>query len=117
MGRHWDTRGGTAVAPRLTDADPASLVDASGENLDPDRVWSAMMANENPGNGERSVAVGTLDMPVWDAPAKIAGEPVFRLLAQRHGARRHGLDPDAEATVKTLTGALNAVTAAAAGSP
>src|SRR5215831_3874620 len=29
-------------------------------------------------------------------------------------ARRHGLGPDAEATVKTLTGALNAVTAAAA---
>jgi uncharacterized protein (DUF302 family) len=32
-------------------------------------------------------------------------------------ARRHGLGPDAEATVKTLAGALNAVTAAAAGSP
>src|SRR5215470_3482520 len=32
-------------------------------------------------------------------------------------ARRHGLGPDAEATVKTLTGALHAVTAAAAGSP
>jgi len=48
-GERWDTRGGTAVAPRLTDADPASLVDATGENLDPDRVWSAMMANEKPG--------------------------------------------------------------------
>jgi uncharacterized protein (DUF302 family) len=32
-------------------------------------------------------------------------------------ARRHGLGPDAEATVKTLAGALAAVTAAAAGSP
>jgi uncharacterized protein (DUF302 family) len=32
-------------------------------------------------------------------------------------ARRHGLDPDVEATVKTLAGALAAVTAAAAGSP
>jgi uncharacterized protein (DUF302 family) len=31
-------------------------------------------------------------------------------------ARRHGLGTDAEATVKTLAGALNAVTAAAAGS-
>src|SRR5215468_603125 len=32
-------------------------------------------------------------------------------------ARRHGLDRDAEPTVKTMTGVLNAVTAVAAGSP
>src|SRR5215475_14274116 len=32
-------------------------------------------------------------------------------------ARRHGLGPDSEATVKTMTGVLNVVTAAAAGSP
>lgn len=31
-------------------------------------------------------------------------------------AKRHGLSPDVEATVKTMTGALHAVTAAAAGS-
>jgi L-alanine-DL-glutamate epimerase-like enolase superfamily enzyme len=73
-------------APRLREADPASLLDGSGENLDPDRVWAAMMANEKPGgHGERSVAVGTLDMAVWDAVAKIAGKPLFRLLADRHG--------------------------------
>src|SRR5690348_5659116 len=72
-------------APRLRDADPASLLDMTGENLDPDRVWAAMMANEKPGgHGERSVAVGTLDMAVWDAVAKIAGKPLFRLLAERH---------------------------------
>jgi len=75
-------------APRLLAADPASLLDASGENLDPDRVWAAMMANEKPGgHGERSVAVGTLDMAVWDAVAKIAGKPLFRLLAERHGVQ------------------------------
>jgi L-alanine-DL-glutamate epimerase-like enolase superfamily enzyme len=73
-------------APRLLEADPASLADATGENLDPDRVWAAMMANEKPGgHGERSVAVGTLDMAVWDAVAKIARQPLFRLLAERHG--------------------------------
>ena len=73
-------------APRILEAEPASLADASGENLDPDRVWAAMMANEKPGgHGERSVAVGTLDMAVWDAVAKIAGKPLFRLLAERHG--------------------------------
>ena len=73
-------------APRVLEADPATLLDATGENLDPDRIWSTMMANEKPGgHGERSVAVGTLDMAVWDAVAKIAGKPLFRLLAERHG--------------------------------
>jgi len=73
-------------APRVLEADPASLLDATGENLDADRVWAAMMINEKPGgHGERSVAVGTLDMAVWDAVAKIAGKPLFRLLAERHG--------------------------------
>jgi len=73
-------------APRIMDAAPASLLDETGDNLDPDRIWAAMMANEKPGgHGERSVAVGTIDMAVWDAVAKIAGEPLFRLLAERHG--------------------------------
>ena len=44
------------------------------------------MTNEKPGgHGDRSVAVGTIDMAVWDAVAKIAGKPLFRLLAERHG--------------------------------
>ena len=73
-------------APRLLEADPATLLDASGDNLDPDRVWACLMQNEKPGgHGERSVAVGTLDMAIWDAVAKIAGVPLFRLLAARHG--------------------------------
>src|SRR5579872_5939789 len=75
-------------APRLMQADPASLLDDSGDNLDPDRVWSTLMRNEKPGgHGERSVAVGTIDMAVWDAVAKIAGKPLFRLLAERHGLK------------------------------
>ena len=73
-------------APRILEAEASSLLDDAGTNLDPDRVWAAMMNNEKPGgHGERSVAVGTLDMAVWDAVAKIAGKPLFRLLAERHG--------------------------------
>jgi D(-)-tartrate dehydratase len=72
-------------APRVLEAEPALLVDETGDNLDPDRVWAAMMRNEKPGgHGDRSVAVGTLDMAVWDAVAKIAGKPLFRLIAERH---------------------------------
>ena len=73
-------------ASRLRDADPRTLLDDAGDNLDPDRVWATLMRNEKPGgHGERSVAVGTIDMAVWDAVAKIAGKPLFRLLAERHG--------------------------------
>ena len=52
----------------------------------PHKVWAAMFTNEKPGgHGERSVAIGTIDMAVWDAVAKIAGKPLFRLLAERQG--------------------------------
>ena len=73
-------------APRLLEADPKTLLNDAGDNLDPDHIWATLMRNEKPGgHGERSVAVGTIDMAVWDAVAKIAGKPLFRLLAERHG--------------------------------
>src|SRR5256884_9187023 len=73
-------------APRLKEADPKSLLDADGSNLDPDKVWAAMMSNEKPGgHGERSVAVGTIDMAVGGAVAKIAGKTLFPRLADGHG--------------------------------
>jgi D(-)-tartrate dehydratase len=75
--------------PRLRAAAPESLLDESGENFDPHRVWATVMRNEKPGgHGERSVAVGVLDMAVWDAVAKIAGAPLYRLLANRYRAGR-----------------------------
>jgi L-alanine-DL-glutamate epimerase-like enolase superfamily enzyme len=73
--------------PRLLEADPKDLVDETGDNLDPHKIWATLMRNEKPGgHGERSVAVGTIDMAVWDAVAKIAGLPLFRLLAERYGS-------------------------------
>jgi L-alanine-DL-glutamate epimerase-like enolase superfamily enzyme len=72
--------------PRILEADPRTLLDDSGDNLDPHRIWACMMRNEKPGgHGERSVAVGTVDMAVWDAVAKIASRPLYRLLAERYG--------------------------------
>jgi L-alanine-DL-glutamate epimerase-like enolase superfamily enzyme len=74
--------------PRLLEADPSTLQNDAGDNLDPQRIWSALMRNEKPGgHGERSVAVGTIDMAVWDAVAKIAGRPLFHLLAEQHGVQ------------------------------
>ncbi|ODT58522.1 MULTISPECIES: mandelate racemase/muconate lactonizing enzyme family protein [Paracoccus] len=73
-------------ADRILQAAPDSLLTDAGDNLDPHRIWAAMMANEKPGgHGERSVAVGTIDMAIWDAVAKIAGKPLFRHLAALHG--------------------------------
>lgn len=73
-------------APRLLAAPDGALADDSGTNLDPLRAWAVMMAGEKPGgHGERCVAVGTLDMALWDAVGKIAGLPLHRLLAGRFG--------------------------------
>lgn len=69
---------------RVLEADPETLIDRNDHNLDPFAVWTALMTNEKPGgHGERSVAVGTIDMAVWDAVAKIDGKPLWRLLAER----------------------------------
>jgi L-alanine-DL-glutamate epimerase-like enolase superfamily enzyme len=71
---------------RILEADPKTLMDEKSDNLDPTRIWECMMTNEKPGgHGERSVAVGTIDMAIWDAVAKIAEKPLFRLLAERYG--------------------------------
>jgi D(-)-tartrate dehydratase len=71
--------------PRLMEADLKTLIDDTGENLDPFRIWNTLFKNEKPGgHGERSVAIGTIDMAVWDAVAKIAGKPLYRLLADRY---------------------------------
>lgn len=72
--------------PRVLEAAPESLINDAGDNLDPHKIWATMMSNEKPGgHGERSVAVGTIDMAVWDAVAKIAGKPLYQLLAEQYG--------------------------------
>ena len=72
--------------PRLLDAPPESLLADDGANFDPVSAWNIMMANEKPGgHGERSVAVGVLDMALWDLVAKIEGLPLYQLLGERYG--------------------------------
>lgn len=72
--------------PRILEAPADSLLDEAGDNLDAHKIWATMMTNEKPGgHGERSVAVGTMDMAIWDAVAKIAGKPLYQLLAERYG--------------------------------
>ena len=73
-------------APRLMQASAQDITTGDGANLDPFRAWAVMMTGEKPGgHGERCVAVGTLDMALWDAAAKIANMPLHRFLAGRLG--------------------------------
>src|SRR5215211_2425183 len=77
--------------PRLLEVDPRSLLTDDGDNLDPHKIWATLMTGEKPGgHGERSTAVGVLDMAVWDAVAKIEEKPLYRLLAERY----HGGEVD-----------------------
>ena len=70
--------------PRLEAAEEAEITDPETGLLDPMRVWPILMRNEKPGgHGERSAAVGVLDAALWDAAAKAAGVPLWRLLADR----------------------------------
>ncbi|HEY7229917.1 MAG TPA: enolase C-terminal domain-like protein [Pseudolabrys sp.] len=70
--------------PRILAADPTSLLDASGNNLDPTKILACMMRREKAGgHSERSIAIGTIEVAVWDAVAKIADKPLRLVLAER----------------------------------
>jgi len=86
-------------APRLLAMVDKDLATADGRTIDPFRAWATMMADEKPGgHGERCVAVGTLDMALWDAAAKIADIPLYQLLGEMTGR------PAADATVPVYAG-------------
>jgi L-alanine-DL-glutamate epimerase-like enolase superfamily enzyme len=73
--------------PRVLETPPSDLLDELGTNLDPVKIWTAAMRNEKPGgHGERCVAMGALDMAVWDAVAKIQSVPLWRLFSSEDTA-------------------------------
>ena len=73
------------LIPRIMSAEPDDVLDETGANFDPVKIWNRMMANEKPGgHGDRAVAAGALDMAVWDVVAKVAELPLWRLLADRY---------------------------------
>ena len=69
--------------PRILSAGPETLLDESG-NLDPAKILACMMQREKAGgHSERSIAIGTIEVAVWDALAKIVDKPLHGLLAER----------------------------------
>jgi L-alanine-DL-glutamate epimerase-like enolase superfamily enzyme len=72
--------------PRVLKAEPTSLLNQAGDNFDPDKILAVMMRNEKSGgHSERSIGIGTIEVALWDAIAKIAGKPLHVLLAERYG--------------------------------
>ena len=75
--------------PRILGADPRALLDQPQENFDPGKILAVMMQREKSGgHSERSIAIGTIEVAVWDAVAKIAGQPLHRMLAERYNDGR-----------------------------
>lgn len=71
--------------PRILNAEPHSLFNEAGDNFAPEKILAVMMRNEKSGgHSERSIGIGTIEVAVWDAVAKIAGKPLHRLLAERY---------------------------------
>jgi L-alanine-DL-glutamate epimerase-like enolase superfamily enzyme len=71
--------------PRVLKAPPESLLNETGDNFDPDKILAVMMRNEKSGgHSERSVGIGTIEVAVWDAVAKIEDKPLHRVLADRY---------------------------------
>jgi L-alanine-DL-glutamate epimerase-like enolase superfamily enzyme len=70
--------------PRILRANPETLLDETCENLDPSKILACMLQREKAGgHSERSIAIGTIEVAIWDAVAKIAGKPLHRVLAER----------------------------------
>src|SRR5512140_664475 len=75
--------------PRILAARPDTLLDANGL-LDPAKILGVMLKREKDGaHSERSIAIGTIEVAIWDALAKIVDKPLHILLAERfNGGRR-----------------------------
>lgn len=75
--------------PRILKADPESLLDDRATNLSPEKILAVMLRAEKPGgHTERSIAIGTIEVAVWDAVAKIEGLPLAQLIADRYSGGR-----------------------------
>ena len=72
--------------PRIKEAEEKELLNDEGTNFSPEKIWKVLMQNEKPGgHGERSTAVGTIDMAVWDVVSKIERLPLYEHLAKKYG--------------------------------
>jgi L-alanine-DL-glutamate epimerase-like enolase superfamily enzyme len=75
--------------PRLLAAKPDALLDDKAENFAPEKALACMMQREKSGgHSERSIAIGTIEVALWDAVAKIGRRPLHDLLAERYSGKK-----------------------------
>ena len=69
------------LTPRIMELKPDEYINKKGNNFDPVKLKAAMLKNEKPGgHGERAIAVAAIEIAIWDAVAKIAETPLWKLL-------------------------------------
>jgi L-alanine-DL-glutamate epimerase-like enolase superfamily enzyme len=74
------------MIPRLLNAPTESLLDPASGLIDPERALACMMQREKPGgHTERSIAVGTIEVAIWDAVAKAQDLPLHVVLSRSYG--------------------------------
>jgi|SRR5579884_2076967 len=74
--------------PRLLAASPDSLLDSAGL-IDPAKALDVMLRREKAGgHSERSIAIGTIEVAIWDALAKVIDKPLHVVLAERFNGGR-----------------------------
>ncbi len=74
------------MIPRILSADPATLLSADGEQFSAGSVVTTAMSNEKPGgHGDRSGAMGALELAIWDLNAKLNDEPACSTIARHFG--------------------------------
>tara|TARA_B100000886_G_scaffold978_1_gene703 strand:- start:4901 stop:6067 length:1167 start_codon:yes stop_codon:yes gene_type:complete len=72
--------------PRLKESKEEDVLNNEGDNFSPEKIWKILMKNEKPGgHGERSTAVGAIDMAIWDIVSKIENVPLYEYLAKEYG--------------------------------
>ena len=72
--------------PRLKESKEEDILNNEGDNFSPEKIWKILMKNEKPGgHGERSTAVGAIDMAIWDIVSKIENVPLYEYLAKKYG--------------------------------
>jgi L-alanine-DL-glutamate epimerase-like enolase superfamily enzyme len=78
------------IIPRLLKARGKEIINKDTGIIDPFKCLDIMMTNEKPGgHGERSVAIGTIDMAIWDIVAKVENLPLYKFLGERYNEGKY----------------------------
>ncbi len=74
------------IFPRLSRAEPDSLLSKEGNGFDCEQVAKVARRNEKPGgHGDRAAAIAAVELAFWDLNAKLNDEPAYATIA-RHFA-------------------------------